>query len=375
MDINVLKSELTTLQVKSSTFVDGLKGRNLSDAEATSLQADANRILELKGMIAFLEKHPSGDPRQPGVGDSGVSNNDGFGKFAEPKAGGATKSYLTPEAFKRTIRAEVESGAKALVAGGSVATATSFDGTPVPLARPVADLSLFNVLPVTVRETEDYTFTKQTVRNDQAAVVAVGTQKPTSVYTFGNVPNKLVRVAHVSQFIDSYLLADSQAAESFLVNEMTNGVWKKVNSLGVTTFAGTAGITTQAFQGNAMDSIYLGSSKAIDLGFSPDVVLISRADFDTLMLAKDSAGNYLYRNPNDSRINGLAPIISAGLPAKSAIVLDTSKIGLSVDRAGTLTKWDAITRLDYNEARVLVEARVAFDVVAPESIVKVGTAV
>ena len=91
-------------------------------------------------------------------------------------------------------------------------------------------------------------------------------------------------------------------------------------------------------------------------------------------VAKDTAGNYLYRNPEDSRLNGLHPVIVTGLPAKTALVLDSSRVGISTDKIGMVYEWDTLTRKSFNEANVLVEGRFSFDIFAPASIVKVGTA-
>lgn len=362
-------TELKALRHELNTFTKSVNaGDTVSNEQAARIDTVLERSAELAEIVDRGRK--AADAARPFAEATFEEDADGnVTRSVEAKA------FLTPEALKRTIHAEVKAGTKAFVAGGSQATATQFDTNPTPLARPIADLNLVNVLPVTVRSEENYSFLKQTIRTNNAAVAAIGTQKPTSVFTVASVPGKLDRVAHLSEYIDTYLLADNESLESFLTTEMANGIWAKINALGVAAFTGATGTTTQAFQGNAMDSIYLGASKAEDLGFHPDVVLISRADFDAIALAKDTAGNYLYRTPGDSRINGLAPIISTGLAAKQAIVLDSSKVGISVDKLGVLTKWDAITKLDYNQTRVLVETRAAIDIFAPAAIVKVGTAV
>lgn len=358
------KSELATLLAKNASIIANVKaGSNLSDADAEQMERDSDRIVELKGIIARAEKNTANM-----APFSAPTNSEGFGDDSE------AKGYLTPEALKRTIRAGGADGAKALVAPGSTTTQVELDPTPVALGKPGANLGLLNVLPVVKHAGPKYSYLRQTVRTNNAAVVEPGAQKPQSVFTLVNVDNELDVIAHESEYIDKYLIRDNENLKQFVEGELTDGIVQKLTALGVTTFAGTSGVTTQAFQGNAMDSIYLGAAQAADLGYSPDVLLISRADYNAILLAKDGQGNYLYRNPEDSRLNGLQPIIVTGLPAKSALVIDSNRVRISTDNIGLVYEWDMLTRKAYNEANVLVEGRFAFDVMSPASIVKVGTA-
>lgn len=361
------KSELASLLAKNTAIVAEVKAtnRHLSEAETAEMEKDSARIIELKGIIDRGEKNAAlVAPFTETVYE------DDFGS----QTGTLAKGYLTPEALKRTIRTGGADGAKALVAPGSSATQVVLDPRPVVLGKPGANLGLLNVLPVVKRESPKYSYLRQTVRTNNAAVVEPGAQKPTSVFTLVNVDSKLDVIAHESEYIDKYVLRDNENLKQFVENELTDGIVQKLTALGVAAFAGVSGATTQAFQGNAMDSIYLGASKAIALGYNPDVLLISAADLDTIALAKDTAGNYLYRNPEDSRLHGLQPIIATGLPAKTALVIDSNRVGISTDRIGLVYEWDTLTRKSYNEANVLVEGRFTFDVFAPASIVKVGTA-
>lgn len=358
------KSELASLEAKNTAIIAGVKAsnRNLTDSEVADLEKDAERITELKAIIARGEKQSTA-----------------MAPFSEPVWNDGTqepgeKGYLTPEALKRTIRAGGADGAKALVAPGSTTTQVVLDPNPVVLGKPGANLGLLNVLPVVKHASPKYSYLRQTVRTNNAAVVEPGAEKPKSIFTLVNVDNELDVIAHESEYIDKYLIRDNENLKQFVESELADGIVQKLTALGVATFAGTSGATTQAFQGNAMDSIYLGAAQAADLGYNPDVLLISRADYNTILLAKDTAGNYLYRNAEDSRLNGLQPIIVTGLPAKSALVLDSSRVRISTDNIGLIYEWDMLTRKAFNEANVLVEGRFSFDVFSPASIVKVGTA-
>lgn len=374
MDISTYEAELATLKLKTTELVTEVKAsnRNLTDAEIKGIEKDTARIDELKGLIAFTKSHPNGALQK------GIGIGSDFGDFRDESIGGAfahdAKGFVTPAAVKQMVAAGAAPLAKALVAGGSSATAVQFDSNPLVLATPPANLGLLGVIPVVKRSTPTYSYLRQSIRTNNAAVVPAGTQKPTSIFTTESINATLQVVTHLSEYVDTYLLKDNANLESFLASELQSGIFQKVTALAVAAYAGTAGITTQAFTTNTMDSLYLGAGKAYDLGYNPDVVLISRADYDAIALAKDTAGNYLYKRDEDSRINGLYPVIATGLPAKSAIILDSSKVAISTDTEGILTKWDPYTKLDYNQVRALVEGRFQFDVLAAPSIVKVGTA-
>lgn len=380
MDVkSTLRAELSALQVKLSSLIEAAKssGRDLTDREAATIEQGSDRAIEIKAQLNAIERGEKGAEHMRrvadlGAGDQGFDPGPNGREHVETGVAGA-KGFITPASIKRMVASTTAQGAKAFVAGGSSVTPVALDTDPISLARPVANLGLLGVLPVVTRSTPTYSYLRQTVRTNNAAVVAAGAQKPTSVLTVEEVTTTLDVVAHLSEYVDTYLLADNANLESFIDGELRDGIFTKVTALAVAAFAGTSGIQTQAFSTNVMDSIYLGASKAADLGYNPDVVLLTRAVYDGIMLAKDADGNYLYRNPEDSRLNGLTPIVATGLPTNSALVLDSSKVGISVDRQGVTTKWDAISKIDYNQVRALTEGRFAFDVLAAPAIVKVAT--
>lgn len=375
MDINVLKGELAQLTAKNDALITGVKasGRDLTDAEVSALEKDADRITQLKGQIIGL-KNAEGLASLGGAGTEdvfpgGIGADGGYTRTAAE-----AKGFITPASIKRMAAAQAANiEAKGLVAAGSNVTSVEFDPQPQVLARPGANLGILDVIAVKTRNSAKYTYVRQTVRTNNAAVVAAGALKPTSVFTVEEVEGSLDVVAHMSEYVGTYLLKDNEALQGFLTSELQAGIFAKVAELAATEFAGTTGAQTQAFVDNEMDSIYLGTSKAAALGYNPDVVLLPRATFDAIMLAKDADGNYLYRKAEDSRINGLYPVIVDGL-TDQALVIDSSKVGISVDKQGVETKWDTMSRFDYNELRALVEGRFAVDVFAAPAIVVVETA-
>ena len=65
---------------------------------------------------------------------------------------------------------------------------------------------------------------RQTVRTNNAAVVAAGALKPTSVYTVTRIENALVVIAHLSEGIPRHWLIDNASLEAFLASELEFGL-------------------------------------------------------------------------------------------------------------------------------------------------------
>ena len=60
-------------------------------------------------------------------------------------------------------------------------------------------------------QTAEYAYLRQSVRTNNAAVVAAGAVKPTSVYTVTGIENSLVVIAPLSEGIPRYWLLDNSA--------------------------------------------------------------------------------------------------------------------------------------------------------------------
>jgi hypothetical protein len=98
-------------------------------------------------------------------------------------------------------------GTKALAPSGASIVGQEFVRDPVALGQ-VAQ-SLLDVLPTTTHSSPEYAYLRQTVRTNNAAVVAEGATKPTSFYSVVRVEDKLVVVAHLSEGIPRYWLLDN----------------------------------------------------------------------------------------------------------------------------------------------------------------------
>src|SRR5206468_14776 len=83
--------------------------------------------------------------------------------------------------------------------------------------------SLRQLIPV-APTTGTFSYLRQTVRQSNAAAVAPGDIKPTSVYTFEKITDHARVIAHLSQPINRVDLSDSEALAQFLQAEMLWGL-------------------------------------------------------------------------------------------------------------------------------------------------------
>ena len=89
-----------------------------------------------------------------------------------------------------------------------------------PLALGQVATGLLDVLPVKQHTSPEHAYLRQTTRTNNAAVVAEGAAKPTSVYSVVRVEQSLIVVAHLSEGMPRYWLLDNSALETFVVDEL-----------------------------------------------------------------------------------------------------------------------------------------------------------
>jgi len=372
-----LTAELSAIQTRALALGQKAADNTITDAELTEVTGLSARAVDVKHQLNAIDRGEKGAAvlqQVAALGTGTDSDNTGLDgrKHAETSPVGA-KGYLSPASIKSVASVSAAKGIKALVAGGSSTTPVPLESNPIPLGQP--NLGLLSLIPTKVRETPKYSYLRQTVRTNNAAVVAPGGTKPTSVYTVASFPGELQVVAHMSEYVDKYLLEDNDDLERFLAGELQEGVIRKVTANAIAAFGATSGIQTQAYSGSPADSIYAGASKVSDLGYSPSLVILNVADYDAMRLSKDAEGRYFGGSPFEggSRpgVWGFQTLISADQTAGTALVLDTSKVGISTDRQGIETVWDAISGFAKNEVRARTEGRFATDVFAPAAIVTV----
>jgi len=364
--------ELKALKARLSTLVAEVKanGRDLNSDEVEEVEQATARVVLLKAAIARGEK--SADLISTGSSRGGGDTIDIDGNVVGVKS---KQGYLTPASLKATAQRAAVGGVKAVVAGGSTVTPVSLDTAPI--AKGQAGLGLLSLIPVRQRDSAKYSYVAQTVRTNNAAVVAAGATKPTSVYTVKSVDGELKVYAHLSEPIDKMLLRDNEDLETFISAELSNGLIRKVTADAVAAFSTASGIQTQAFSGTAADSIYAGASKITSLGHNIGFVVLPVEDYDAIRLTKDGEGRYIGGSPFEGGdrpgLWGMITLASPDLASGQALVVGDGAVGLSTDKVGIETEWNPYTYFEKNQVVARNEARFGLDVFKPEAIALVDT--
>ncbi|MDH3026410.1 HK97 family phage prohead protease [Gordonia alkanivorans] len=304
----------------------------------------------------------------------------------KPTTGHLPLTGRSVKALARSIaRASIDPRSKALVANGSRTTAIELRDEIAEQGRPPQ--SILDVLPSRVVGAT-YSYLRQTVRTNNAAPVATGGTKPTSTLTVESVDGKLTVIAHVSEQIDHYTLADNANLEGFVESEMLFGLRAAledqiINGSGTAPnlrgLLNTSGIQTQSFSSSALTSIRKGITKLESLGYTPSVLAVSADDWEAIELLTASSGATDVRGvPVDAvtrRLWGVQAVVSTVLPAKTAILLDGSAVSIDLD-GQVDTRWSDSVGDDFtkNFVRARVESRFGLSVFKPNAVVSIATA-
>jgi HK97 family phage major capsid protein len=109
----------------------------------------------------------------------------------------------------------------ALVTSGNVPVAVPMRTEPVTDAR--AARFIADLIPEDDAPGGRYSYWKQTVRTNNAAVVAAGARKPTSIYTGVKVDGTVTTIAHLSEPVNRFDLSDAPMLQAFLTAELEYG--------------------------------------------------------------------------------------------------------------------------------------------------------
>ncbi|MCZ4077279.1 phage major capsid protein [Rhodococcus sp. H36-A4] len=280
-----------------------------------------------------------------------------------------------------------ENGRKAVApVGVSLTQIPLLSQSPVDLPRALQ--TFLEVIPSATESAPSWSYLKQTVRTNNAAPVAVGAVKPTSLYTWDKADGALHVIAHMSEPIDKYLLEDVNSLTSWIENELLYGLRVAVENQ-VLNGSGTApalrglnnvsGVQTQAFATNLLTTARQAITKLEIIGKSPSVFVLSPSDWESLELSSTTAAAVDYRGlPVDratQKLWGVPVSLSTALAAKAGVLLDTSTLRIVTDTQGVELKWSENYADDFakNQLRARCEGRFELEVQQPLGTVKIAT--
>ncbi len=326
------------------------EGREMTAAECAQVEQLLRQGRELK---AQAEKAKSNESARGALMDLGSA-------IAGPR-GGAKVSHLDPRVKAAggstwgdavIKRASDQFGQfKGLLAGGTVPVTVPLD--PEPIRTDVPVLSLRQLIPLAPNTGPRFSYLRQTTRTNNAAVVAAGEKKPTSVYTLTRIDDRVRTIAHLSEPINKFDLEDAPSLRQFLDQEMRLGLelaleGEILNGDGtgehMTGVANVSGSQAQAFDTDILVTARKAVTKLEKVGHLAGAGwLMHPDDWEAFELLQDNEARFYYGgpgnavNPTSRRLWG-APVVTS----LSATVGTTH-----------LVDWQAATRLHVLEDGVL----------------------
>ncbi|MEH6804845.1 MAG: HK97 family phage prohead protease [Rhodococcus erythropolis] len=388
-----LKDQKAAVVTKAQAIVEGAKaeGVELTAEQAAEVDAMIDQVkafdaqikasLDSQALIAAVEALGKGV--EPVVNEEkGNMNVNTKGRFLglSGKAGAEAANKLAGQMLG------AGSGVKSLTASG-----TSVTGVPLVSQSPIelgkVPTSILEVLAVVAHATPEFTYLRQTARENNAAPWEAG-NKPESKYSVESVSNKLTKIPHVSEGIDRYTLIDNAALGDFLKAEMLDGLAHAVEAqvlngdgtgLNMTGILHTSGVLVQAFVTDLVTTTRKAVTALEASGRKPGVFVLSPSDWEALELARNSSGAFdLAHSAVDRaarKLHGVPVTVSTALPAKTAVLMDLDSVKVDTDTHGLITEW-GVKGEDFvqNASRLLVEGRFGVSVLRPSGVVKIETA-
>ena len=281
-------------------------------------------------------------------------------------------------------------GQKALIPAGAVAVSTpTSDQSPIAMGR--VPSSLLDTIPLVVRESPRYTYLRQSTRTNNAAPVAPGALKPTTVLGVVPIEAALTIVAHLSEPVDKYLLADVANLTAFVQDEMLYGLAQAVegqvvNGTGSTPnirgLLNTSGIQSVTAASKATGDLFQGVRTGITMletvGQAAGVLALNPLDWQRIELGTNSVGDYYLTEPGGPvdraarRLWGVQVITCLSLAQGTGVLFDPAALTLDTDRQGIEVRWSESVGTDFqtNQVRCRAEGRWNLAVTQPAGVVK-----
>ncbi|AVR56675.1 major capsid protein [Microbacterium phage Didgeridoo] len=385
------KAELSALEAKNSAIIAGVKAskRDLTDAEVADLEKDAERITELKAIIARGEKQTAlmaqfGEPAEKAEKlDEDTPKADSLGEHFVKS--GAQEMFLKGQGQRTASAPEFKAATDTnLVAGNGK---VQYGGV---YATPLRRLTIADLLGKGSMSNTSLTYWVQGAVEGAPTAVAEEGQKPQIHFNFTPVTEALSKIAVITKVSDEamadtdYLVSviNSQLVGRLVVveeDQILNGSGTApnlrgiLNRTGLQTYATTATYSAQkGFDAifHAITMVATGSAQE-----TADGIVINPADYETLRLAKDGDQRYYAGGPFEGGNPGLwgvrtivTPAIAAGtvlVGAFSSAAQLFRKGGIQVDS----TNSDS-TDFQFNRVALRAEERILLAVYRPTAFVK-----
>ncbi|MET9604503.1 HK97 family phage prohead protease [Streptomyces sp. NPDC006512] len=289
-------------------------------------------------------------------------------------------------------------GYKGILAGGTIAVNVPLNPDPVRIDVPV--LSLRQLIPTVRNTTGRFAYLRQTVRTNNAAVVAAGALKPTSVYTLARVDDRVRTIAHLSEPIAKQDLDDIGMLRQFIDQEMRLGLDVALeeeilegsgSGEHMTGMANVSGSQSQAFVTDILTTARKAVTRLERYGYLARAgFVMTPEDWEAFELLQDNEGRFYYNGPAGPAVNaasrrlwGVPVVVSDAATTGTAHLADFSQMRLQVRQEGVLDWSENIYRPDAlgedvgasdfqrNLVTFRFEGRFGLEILRPSAIVEI----
>ncbi|GAQ69690.1 phage capsid family protein [Streptomyces turgidiscabies] len=313
-----MKSTLAKAQAIVKTADDA--GRDLTADEMKEVQAHVGQAKQLRADAEKAKAEESIHGTLKELGDSiGRPGGQRMKAGLDPRVKAAGGSDWGRKVLDYVAGA---GGYKGILATGAVPLTVPLDPEPVRIGVPV--LALRQLIPA-VTGPSRFGYLRQTVRTNNAAPVARGALKPTSVYTWDRIDDRTRTIAHLSEPIARQDLRDAPSLERVLDVEMRLGTElalesQIINGSGsgenMTGIANVSGSQTQAWDTNLLTTARKAKTKLEVNSFLDGAAYVMHPnDWETVELLANNEADYYLGGPvqtvdvNARRLWGL-PVVS-----------------------------------------------------------------
>jgi len=375
-----MTTERGELLAKSLRITDGAKAaaRGLTPQEKTDVEGHLARVDEIDTWNAKAAEDQARLKQLAQLSGDFTQDSKGFFQFS-------SKSIAAGLLGKARANDGAPTGIKALIGAGE-----STVGIPLLAESPVdmgkVATNLLDVLPAS-QVPREFSYLRQTARTNNAAVVASGALKPTSVYTLERIEEHLRVVAHLSEPIDKFWLEDSSTLDTFVADELVYGLTlglenQFLNGTGLTDFMTglnvVAGTQPQAWTTDMITTARNGLTKAqTAVGEGPGFYVFNPLDWAVIELttvgsayAMNSGGASVPVDQAARRLWGQPVVLSNAQAVGTGVYAQRESVRLFSNGAIKVewnTSGDDFT---HNLLRARCEGRYGFAVPRPLGVVK-----
>lgn len=383
-----IKTELKRINEQVGEFIkanktaieDGAKlaktAKETADELLTKQGEIRDRLQDVEQKLAKQEK-TGGDADEENAGEV-------FGKYLgeHPEFAAAIANMKQGQSFS------VEVGRKAITNSGTTGAALNYPAQVIaPIQRPLERrLTVRDLLAQGRTNAAALFYPKESGFTDSAAVVSEGSLKPESDLTFTSVTEAVVTIAHWLR-ISKQMAADVPALVSYInsrlmyglklteENQLLNGSGTGGNLEGIYTAATLYTNTTSLPNETDLDKIRLAILQA-ELAYAEvNGIVLHPTNWALMELTKDTTGNYIFANPQNSaspRLWGRSVVATPAMTSGRFLVGDFAQHAQIFDREDASVSISSEDRDNFvrNMLTILVEERLALAIYRPEAFIK-----